>query len=293
MNWCGWPKQVTIVGRVPLVGGWDKDNRCERFGLECPAINLAFRHYVDGPSSCPHEISQLKAIIHTLPMSTNRSRRKTADAICDYLCNLFIFILLCTLSLLQNKIYLSDCERVFSSMNVIATKTRNRLLVKTISNLLFFRLVGPPQAEFEPATACRLQVSLSCAVLCDIVSLQYLSWSSLRRLAGLHCRLFLSHGLQVVTREVHRSSLMRLVCPAQEHFICLILLIIYIWLVSSPWPRGLSNYLCIWCWVYFFPFWFVRPQVCSVLVWSVSSASKCHSWQYTWVIHMSLQADDN
>ena len=36
-------------------------------------------------------------------------------------------------------------------MNVIATKTRNRLLVKRISNMLFLSLVGPPQAEFEPA----------------------------------------------------------------------------------------------------------------------------------------------
>ena len=43
------------------------------------------------------------------------------------------------------------------------------------------------------------------------MSLQYLSRSSLHRLAGLPCRLFLSHGLQVVTREVHRSSLRPLI----------------------------------------------------------------------------------
>ena len=76
------------------------------------------------------------------------------------------------------------------------------------------------------ALACRLQVSLSCAVLCQIVSLQYLARSSLHRLAGLHCRLFLSYGLQVVTRVVHLSSLRRLICPAQDHFIFLTLLII-------------------------------------------------------------------
>ena len=70
------------------------------------------------------------------------------------------------------------------------------------------------------------QVSLSCAVLCHIVSLQYLSRSSLHRLAGLPCRRFLSYGLQVVTREVHRPSLRRLICPAQDHFIFLTLLII-------------------------------------------------------------------
>ena len=36
-------------------------------------------------------------------------------------------------------------------MNDIATKTRNWLPVKTISNLLFLCLVGAPQANFEPA----------------------------------------------------------------------------------------------------------------------------------------------
>ena len=51
------------------------------------------------------------------------------------------------------------------------------------------------------------------------MSLQYLSRSSLHGLAGLPCRLFLSYGLQVVTREVHRSSLKRLICRAQDHFI--------------------------------------------------------------------------
>ena len=36
----------------------------------------------------------------------------------------------------------------------------------------------------------------------------------------------LSYGLQVVIREVHRSSLRRLICPAQDHFIFLTVLII-------------------------------------------------------------------
>ena len=62
--------------------------------------------------------------------------------------------------------------------------------------------------------------SQTCAVLCQIVSLQYFSRSSLHLLAGLSCRLFLSYGLQVVTHEVHRPSLKRLMCPAHDHFIC-------------------------------------------------------------------------
>ena len=83
------------------------------------------------------------------------------------------------------------------------------------------------------ASACRLQITLSCAFLCHIVSLQYLSRSSLHRLAGLPCRLFLSYGLQVVTREVHGSSLRRLICPAQDHFIFLTVLIISMTFVLS------------------------------------------------------------
>ena len=72
------------------------------------------------------------------------------------------------------------------------------------------------------ASACRLQMTLSCAVLCHIVSLQYLSRSSLHRLAGLPCRLFLSYGLQVVTREVHPTSVVveavNMPCPGPFHF---------------------------------------------------------------------------
>ena len=83
------------------------------------------------------------------------------------------------------------------------------------------------------ASACRLQITLSCAVLCHIVLLQYLSRSSLHLSVFLPCRLFLSYGLQVVTREVHRSSLMRLICPAQDHFIFLTVLIISMTFVLS------------------------------------------------------------
>ena len=90
--------------------------------------------------------------------------------------------------------------------------------------------------------------SLSCAVLCQIVSLQYLSRSSLHRLAGLPCRLFLSYyGLQVVTRDVHRSY-RRLICPAQDHLIFLTLLSIWIYdlpVCSLPDSDvGLSIFVC-------------------------------------------------
>ena len=83
------------------------------------------------------------------------------------------------------------------------------------------------------ASACRLQITLSCAFLCHIVSLQYLSRSSLHPLAGLPCRLFLSYGLQVVTPDVHRLSLRWLICPAQDHFIFLTVYIISMTFVLS------------------------------------------------------------
>ena len=92
------------------------------------------------------------------------------------------------------------------------------------------------------ASACRLQMTLSCAVLCHILSLQYLSRSSLHRLAGLSCRLFLSYGFQVVTREVHRLSLRRLICPAQDHFIYLT-----VYIISMTFVLALTQMLVFVC----------------------------------------------
>ena len=83
-----------------------------------------------------------------------------------------------------------------------------------------------PNKDFLPSKIPSPNYPVLCAVLCHIVSLQYLSRSSFHRLACLRCHLFLSYGLQVVTREVHRSSLRRLICPALDHFIVLTVLII-------------------------------------------------------------------
>ena len=76
------------------------------------------------------------------------------------------------------------------------------------------------------------------------MSLQYLSRSSLHRLAGLPCRLFLSYGLQAVTREVHRSSLRRLICPAQDHFIFLSVDYIYEFCPLPDPDVGPSIFVC-------------------------------------------------
>ena len=118
-------------------------------------------------------------------------------------------------------------------------------------------------------SACRLQVSLSCPVLCQIVSLQYLSTSSLHRLAGLPC-LFLSYGLQVVTREFHRSSLIvnyiNDFCPLPGPGVGLSILVRDI--EHTSFDFGM----------------YARSLFCDCFI--------CHSWQHKGVVHMSLQADD-
>ena len=141
------------------------------------------------------------------------------------------------------------------------------------------------------ASLCRFQINLSCAVLCHIVSLQYLSRSSIHRVAGLPCRLFLSYyGLQMVTREVHRSSLRRLICPAQDHFIFLTILIISMTFILSKMLVCLSSYVMLSILLSVFGLCgrkFVLglfgqcPGICTI----------CHSWHHTGVVHLSLQAD--
>ena len=141
------------------------------------------------------------------------------------------------------------------------------------------------------ASACRLQTTLSCAVLCHIVSLQYLSRSSLHRLAGLPCHLFLSYGLRVVTREVHRSSLRRLICPAQDHFIYLTVDYIYDFCPFPDPDVGLSVLVCD---VEHTSFHFAlggRNFVLCFFGQCPGLCTKCHSWQHTGVVHLSLQAD--
>ena len=128
------------------------------------------------------------------------------------------------------------------------------------------------------ASACCLQVSVYCAVLCQIVSLQYLSRSSLHRLAGLPCRLFLSYCLQVVTHEVNRSSLGRLICPAQDHFRFLI--------ISTTFVHSLTQMLV------FLSLYVMFSILLSILVCAAASlfspylvsvqvSAQCHSWQHT------------
>ena len=115
-----------------------------------------------------------------------------------------------------------------------------------------------------------------------------LSRSSLHRLAGLPCRRFLSYGLQVVTREVHRSTLRRLICPAQDHFICLTVLIISMSFVLSL----LSLYVMLSKLLCSFHFGLCgRKFVLCLFDQCPGLYTICHSWQHTGVVHLSLQTD--
>ena len=131
-----------------------------------------------------------------------------------------------------------------------------------------------------------------CAVLCHIVSLQYLSRSSLHHLAGLPCRLFLSYGLQVVAREVHRLSLRRLICPVQDNFIFLTVYTISITFVLSPDPDvGPSIFVCDAEHISFHFGLCGRKFVLCLFGQCPGLCTICHSWQHTGVVHLTLQPD--
>ena len=141
------------------------------------------------------------------------------------------------------------------------------------------------------ASACRLQITLSCAVLCHIVSLQYLSRSSLHRLAGLPCRIFLSYGLQVVTRGP--SVIFEAVdmpCPGPFHFSHSV---DYIY-ECCPLPDPDVDPSIFECDVEHTSFHFGmcgRKFVLCLFGQCPGLCTICHSWQQTGVVHLSLQAD--
>ena len=103
--------------------------------------------------------------------------------------------------------------------------------IRTSSSSSSSSALGSPEVGRKPQHAFSKS---ACHVLSSaLASLQYLPRSSLRRSAGLPWHIFLSYGLQVVTRGVHRSSSRRLICPAQGHFILLTVLIISMTVVLS------------------------------------------------------------
>ena len=100
------------------------------------------------------------------------------------------------------------------------------------------------------------------------------------------------YGLQVVARDVHRSSLRRLICPAQDHFIFLTVLIISMTCVLS------LTQMLVFLFLYVMLSILISILVCASRKFVLCLFGQCpvlftifHSWQHTGVVHLSLQAD--
>ena len=52
----------------------------------------------------------------------------------------------------------AECERGFSSMNLVHTSVRNRLAIETIQRLLFVKVNGPPFQFFDAETYSRMWI---------------------------------------------------------------------------------------------------------------------------------------
>lgn len=87
---------------------------CLRYGIDFNTARKDFRDYVDDPHTDTPSVRMIKSIISVLPVSS------------------------------------ADCERGFSTMNLILTDIRNRMLIHNVSSLLFVSLVGPPVCRFKP-----------------------------------------------------------------------------------------------------------------------------------------------
>lgn len=112
-----WPTDIETPW---LVGESRLRSLCERFGLAFGDYLESFRDFIDNPEFTPAAITKLQSILNSLPVSS------------------------------------ADCERGFSTMNVICTDLRNALTVSHTSNLMFISLVGPPLSKFCPKSYVKL-----------------------------------------------------------------------------------------------------------------------------------------
>lgn len=94
-------------------GETEVKNLCRRFKLPERQILRGFREYLT-EKKCPSSLLPLFNTMGKIPIST------------------------------------SECERGFSQMNLIMTPTRASLHLKTVTNLMFIKLVGPPLTLFKP-----------------------------------------------------------------------------------------------------------------------------------------------
>ena len=140
------------------------------------------------------------------------------------------------------------------------------------------------------ASACRLQVSLSCAVLCQIVSLQYLSRSALH-LVVFSCRMVSTwwHAGSIgrlwgcwcsrprtISFFSHIADYSYAFCPLSlTQMLVFLSLYIMLSILLSILVRATAGCLFRAC--------FMSGQVSSL----------CQSWQHPGVVHICLQADGN
>ncbi|XP_015284597.1 PREDICTED: uncharacterized protein KIAA1586-like [Gekko japonicus] len=97
-----------------LYGEAEISSLARRFQLSEREAIRAFREHLKYREEMPKELSLIRRILNTVAISS------------------------------------SECERGLSQMNLIVTPERASLKVKTITSLLFIRLVGPPLSVFDP-----------------------------------------------------------------------------------------------------------------------------------------------
>ena len=113
LNYQKWPSSLSS----PWPLGEEKlENLCTRFKLNFKNAQNGFRDYIDyeGGENIPAELKPIITCINTLPVTS------------------------------------ADCERGFSTMNIIMTDLRNSLLMQHVSSLMFISLVGPPLHLWDP-----------------------------------------------------------------------------------------------------------------------------------------------
>src|SRR5690606_34357994 len=90
---------------------------CKRFNLDASKALNGMREYIDEESrKIPADLHELHSTISTLPTST------------------------------------AECERTFSTINIIVTDQRSSLTVENTRNLLVLNINGPPIQEFCPTS---------------------------------------------------------------------------------------------------------------------------------------------
>ncbi|XP_015277122.1 PREDICTED: uncharacterized protein KIAA1586-like [Gekko japonicus] len=102
-----------------LYGEGEISRLARRFQLNERKAIRAFREHLKYGEEMSEELSSIRRILNTVAVSS------------------------------------SECERGFSEMNLIVTPERSSLKVKTITSLLFIRIVGPPLKLFDPTKFVR------------------------------------------------------------------------------------------------------------------------------------------